>query len=80
VNEVFVAALLGVSDERLQIALMLRAILIAAAIFLFVREIAYRLGAVPTALSTIVMLAFSALAAVAQISKSRLSFFRILPL
>jgi hypothetical protein len=60
VNEVFFAALLGISDERLQIALILRAILIAAATFLFVREIAYRLGIVPAAVTTIVMVAFLA--------------------
>lgn len=60
VNEVFLAALLCISDERLQIALILRAILIAAATFLFVREIAYRFGIVPAAVTTIVMVAFLA--------------------
>ncbi len=60
VNESFMAALLGIAGERLRIALILRAILIAAAIFLFAREIAYRLGVVPAAVTTVVMLAFLA--------------------
>jgi hypothetical protein len=60
VNEVFFAALLGISGERLQIALILRAILIATATFLFVREIAYRLGIASAAATTILMLAFIA--------------------
>jgi len=58
VNEVFLAALLGISGERLQLALILRAILIAAATFLFVREVAYRLGIASAAVTTIVMIAF----------------------
>ena len=58
VNEVFFAALLGISDEHLQIALILRAILIVVATFLFVREVAYRLGIASAAVTTIVMIAF----------------------
>jgi hypothetical protein len=60
VNEVFFAALLAISDERLQIALILRTTLISAAIFLFVREIAYRLGIGSAAITAVIMLAFIA--------------------
>ncbi len=60
VNEVFIAALLGISGERLQIALILRTTLISAAIFLFVREIAHRLTIASAAIAAVVMLAFIA--------------------
>ena len=58
VNEVFFAGLLGIANEHLQIALILRAILIVAAMFLFVREVGYRLGIASAAVTTIVMIAF----------------------
>jgi hypothetical protein len=58
VNEVFFAALLGISHENLQLALILRTILVAVATFLFVREVAYRLGIASAAVTTIVMVAF----------------------
>jgi hypothetical protein len=58
VNEVFFAAILGISHENLQLALILRTILVAVATFLFVREVAYRLGIASAAVTTIVMLAF----------------------
>ena len=44
VNEVFFAALLAISGEHLQTALILRTVLVAVATFLFMREVAYRLG------------------------------------
>jgi hypothetical protein len=58
VNEVFVAALLGISGQDLQVALVLRTVLVAVATFLFVREVAYRLGIAPAVVTTIVMVAF----------------------
>jgi hypothetical protein len=58
VNEVFFAALLGISNEHLQFALILRTVLVAVATFLFVREVAYRLGIASAAVTTIVMVAF----------------------
>ena len=58
VNEVFFAAILGISHENLQIALILRTILVAVATFLFAREVAYRLGIASAAVTTIVMVAF----------------------
>ena len=58
VNEVFFAALLGISGEHLQIALILRTVLVAVATFLFVREVAYRLRMTSAAITTFVMVAF----------------------
>ena len=58
VNEVFLAALLGISGERLQVALIARTVLIAVATFLFVREVAYRLGITSAVITTFVMVAF----------------------
>jgi hypothetical protein len=58
VNEVFFAAILGLSHENLQFALILRTILVAVATFLFAREVAYRLGITSAAVTTIVMVAF----------------------
>jgi hypothetical protein len=58
VNEVFFAAILGISNEDLQLALIFRTILVGVATFLFVREVAYRLGIASAAVTTIVMIAF----------------------
>ena len=58
VNEVFFAAILGISHENLQLALILRTILVALATFLFAREVAYRLGIASAAVTTIIMVAF----------------------
>jgi len=58
VNEVFFAALLGISGEHLQVALILRTVLIAVSTFLFAREVAYRLGIMSAVVTTIVMVAF----------------------
>ena len=58
VNETFVAALLAVSHENLQGALILRTVLIALAVFLFLREVVYRLGIACAATTAIAMIAF----------------------
>ena len=58
INETFVAALLAVSHENLQGALILRTALIALAVFLFLREVAYRLGIPCAATTAIAMIAF----------------------
>src|ERR1700730_8530341 len=60
INEVFFAAILGISHENLQSALILRTILAALATFLFAREVAYRLGIASAVVTTIVMVAFIA--------------------
>jgi hypothetical protein len=60
INEVFFAAILGISHEDLQLALILRTILVAIATFLFVREVAYRLGIASAAVTAVVMAAFIA--------------------
>ena len=60
INEVFFAAILGISHENLQFALILRTVLVAVATFLFVREVAYRLGIASAAVTAIVMVAFIA--------------------
>ena len=57
INEVFFAAILGISHEDLQLALILRTILVAIATFLFVREVAYRLGIASAAVTAVVMAA-----------------------
>src|ERR1700732_3437695 len=58
INEVFFAAILGISHENLQLALIFRTILVGVATFLFVREVAYRLGIASAAVTPIVMIAF----------------------
>jgi hypothetical protein len=58
VNEAFFAALLGISGLDLQVALILRTVLVAVATFLFAREVAYRLGIISAAVTTVVMVAF----------------------
>ena len=58
VNEVFFAALLGISGQHLQLVLILRTVLIAVATFLFVREVAHRLGVMSAVATAILMVAF----------------------